>query len=138
MFYRVTTFAAFTILAIIATPTERALADKPSSPVTVTNPARAPALTSSVDDPGRIAYQSHVELLACNNNPNCTATFPNVPAGHRLVVQHVSGQANFVNSPPQNFVEVDVGNPDVASSGIHALAAFFGPLIGVNVSIFTS
>jgi hypothetical protein len=103
----------------------------------VTNLATAPVLTSSIDDPGRIAYQSHVELLTCNNNPNCTATFPNVPAGHRLVVQHVSGQANFVNAPPQNFVEVDVGNPNVASSGIHALAAFLGPLIGVNVTIFS-
>jgi hypothetical protein len=115
MLYRVTMFASFTILAIIATPSERALADV---------------------DSGRIAYQSHIELLTCGNNPNCTATFPNVPAGHRLVVQHVSGQANFANTPPQNFVEVDVGNPNVESSGTHAKAAFFGPLIGINVTIF--
>jgi hypothetical protein len=29
-----------------------------STPVTVVNPATMPALTSSVDDPGRIPYQS--------------------------------------------------------------------------------
>jgi hypothetical protein len=113
--YRITIFTAFAILALFVAPTERALADV---------------------DPGRMAYQSHIELHTCNSNPNCTATFPNVPAGRRLVVQHVSGQANFANNPPQNFVEVDVGNPNVESTGFHAKAAFFGPLIGINVTIF--
>src|SRR5215831_4213416 len=48
--------AALVGFALLAAPVERAVAA--STPVTVTNPATSPALTSSVSDPGRVAHQS--------------------------------------------------------------------------------
>jgi hypothetical protein len=75
---------------------------------TVTNPATAPALTSSVDDPGRIPYQARgqIGVLAdcADGNNTCFFTFPVVPTGHRLVVQHVSGDISFGTQP--NHVRV--------------------------------
>src|SRR6516164_126026 len=66
--------------------------------VHVTNPATAPAFFLSVNDTGRIAYQS------LNTNPSCSGGqclvfFPAVPSQHRLVVQHFSGLANFSAAP---------------------------------------
>jgi hypothetical protein len=59
--------------------------------VQVVNTTANPVITSRMDDPGRIPYQSIA-------NPECTAaavscifSFSAVPAGHRLVVQHVMG-----------------------------------------------
>ena len=65
-------YAALAGFFVLAAPLERAVADRPSTPVTVTNPqvpvranslvsttvvnqSTSPALTSSVDDPGRVA-----------------------------------------------------------------------------------
>jgi hypothetical protein len=45
-------------LTIFAAATDSALAAPPATQVDVVNPATSPALTRSVDDPGRIAYQS--------------------------------------------------------------------------------
>jgi hypothetical protein len=45
-------------LTALAAPIDAALAAPPTSNVIVVNPAKEPALTRSVDDPGRIAYQS--------------------------------------------------------------------------------
>ena len=53
------------------------------------NPATSPALTRSVDDPGRIAYQSTAACVL--DTDACAFDFPAVPQNHRLVVQHVSG-----------------------------------------------
>jgi len=55
----------------------------------VVNPATSPALTRSVDDPGRIAYQSTAACVL--DTDACAFDFPAVPQNHRLVVQHVSG-----------------------------------------------
>jgi hypothetical protein len=85
-------FAAFAGLIILATPIERALGQKPASPVTVVNPATGPGLTSSVDDPGRIPYQAQHKFATgdCLSALfQCIFNFPAVPAGKRLVAQHI-------------------------------------------------
>ena len=77
--------ASFTAVVV---PVGGALAAPPTVQVDVTNPATNPALTRSVDDPGRIAYQS---AAACVSDQNtCSFNFSAVPKNHRLVVQHVS------------------------------------------------
>ena len=102
-----------------------------------------------VDDPGRIAYESEQHLGA----EQLTVFFPVVPAGHRLVIQHVSGTVTFqsavseVNAlviSPEGFsafqppftknitqfdqlvqLYVDAGNtPQVTVAAADALAAF--------------
>jgi hypothetical protein len=52
-----------------------------------------PALTSSIDNPGRAPYQSFAPVT-CNGSI-CFSSYPVVPAGHRLVIQHVSGTLEF-------------------------------------------
>lgn len=65
--------------------------------VNVANPATAPVLTVNANDVGRTPYQ------AVLTNPTCGASFCNasfnVPSGHRLVVQHVSGLVWYSQSP---------------------------------------
>jgi hypothetical protein len=58
--------------------------------VNVANPATAPLFFVNVNDPGRIPYQSVKNNVICSGG-GCAAIFPAVPAGHRLVVQHYSG-----------------------------------------------
>jgi len=80
-------------LAILVCPVGGAVAAPPTVQVDVANPATNPALTRSVDDPGRIAYQSTAECILDGNF--CGFDFPAVPKNHRLVVQHVSGDLPF-------------------------------------------
>lgn len=61
-----------------------------SSPVRVLNTSSGPAITSTIDDPGRIPYQSS-QTAICSGTNVCAFTFPAVPANHRLVVQRVTG-----------------------------------------------
>jgi hypothetical protein len=130
--------AALAGLAIVAAPTQKALGDKPSTPVTVVNPqvpvtvdnpATMPAFTSSVDDPGRIAYQSKVRppLTDCGGGSECTFNFPNVPNDKRLVIQHVSGFLQFDGTPSVTIFLVD--NNRTASS------TFFAPSVN-KLSLF--
>jgi hypothetical protein len=49
------------------------------------------------------------------------------------VIQYVSGKVLFANSPPENIVAVDVG---FGTSPFSPLSTFFGPLVGINVSLF--
>lgn len=73
----------------------------PTSPVpaNVVNPATSPALTSSTDDPGRIAYQSAGQINCASNVGPCEATFSVVPSNHRLVIEHVSGAIAVSSNP---------------------------------------
>jgi hypothetical protein len=132
-----TVVLALGLLALATPPTFGASGPPPfvsgqPTPVIVENPATSPAITSSVDDPGRTAYQSTL-TPDCHHNPNCTATFSAVPAGHRLVIQHVSGNAIFA-ATPGDIVFVTVGPTDSAVGQI-PIIAFYGPFIG-NSSIF--
>jgi hypothetical protein len=54
-------------------------------------PASLVAEVRNIDDPGRIPYESQQSIAAGED----TAIFPVVPAGHRLVIQHVVGFAVF-------------------------------------------
>jgi hypothetical protein len=80
-------------MTVFVVPIDGARANPPTSNVIVVNPATEPALTRSVDDPGRIAYQSRAECILDSNA--CSFDFPAAPKNHRLVVQHVSGTLAF-------------------------------------------
>jgi hypothetical protein len=72
----------------------------PAQDVNVANPATAPVLALNVNDVGRIPYQSMKTGGAHQlGNNQWLCVFPNVPSGHRLVVQHVSGQLLFNRLP---------------------------------------
>jgi hypothetical protein len=98
-------------LTALAAPTDAARAALPTSNVNVVNPAKDPALTRSVDEPGRIAYQSTAPCDLPGNT--CNFIFPAVPKGHRLVLQHISGHLDFTS---------DVGGVEVDLNGTSFLA----------------
>ena len=75
-------------MTVFVAHSDGAFAAPPTVQVDVANPATNPALTRSVDDPGRIAYQSEAACLLILDE--CSFEFPAVPKNHRLVVQHVS------------------------------------------------
>jgi hypothetical protein len=140
--------AAFAALAslVLVTSVGRAVAQKPSSPVTVTNPATSPvpttvlnpstnpALTSSVDDPGRVAYQ-HDQILPdlCSGFASCDIGLNAVPAGHRLVIQHVSGRVvSASGAPSAATITIFAGS---LSAGVLRLSNLFSP-VSNNTSLF--
>jgi len=57
--------------------------------VQVANTTANPVPSLSVTDPGRVAYQS--SGLSCTQTTHCVIPLPTVPSGHRVVVQHISG-----------------------------------------------
>jgi len=95
--------AALASLAILASPIHGALAAQ-ATPV------------REVDDPGRIAYESEQSIGAGQD----FVVFPKVPAGHRLVIQHVSAELRF-----QSFVSSQV--QVVVSAGGQAASNFLAP-----------
>jgi hypothetical protein len=97
-------------------------------PTSVVNPAASPVLTSSVDDPGRIAYSSIINNQACDGQSVCTTGFPNVPKGGRLVVQHVSGALALTGTPSSVALSL-------FSTSTETTIFFFAPFIG-SVSLF--
>ena len=98
--------------------------------VTIANTATNPVLVRDVGaDPGRIAYQAPRGII-CDGH-DCNFTFSEVPAGHRLVIQYISGGLVFNNTPSN--VKVDVfSNPTNPFPG---LASFLAPVVGA-VSLF--
>jgi len=76
------------------------VANTPS--VTVTNSALQPAVTVNRDDPGRIPFQSVVNMNCSGNSCSWLVGFPS--PGHRIVVQHVSGLLNFQTQPADVLV----------------------------------
>ena len=123
--------AILAALAIFAGPIESAFAQKPSTPVTVvnpanspvpttvTNPATSPALTSKIDDPGRVPYQ--VKLAQYCSTKVCNFSSAPVLKEHRLIIQHVSAFALLAGTA--DSVLVGIG----PSSG-QAQSAFFAQL----------
>jgi hypothetical protein len=106
-------------LTALAAPIDGARAASPTSNVNVVNPATEPALTRSVDDPGRIAYQSRAECILDSNA--CSFDFPAVPKNHRLVVQHVSGSLAFATGDGRGAQVTLNGGAN------NALSAFIAP-----------
>jgi hypothetical protein len=97
-----------------------------SQPVRVLNTSAGPVLNSRIDDPGRIPYISFVDITC--PGAFCTFTFPAIPAGHRLVIQHVSGALSF-NAPTGGTIFPFV------SSANNASIQFSAPTAG-NVAAF--
>ena len=126
----VATLAALASLALLAAPIQRALADKPATPVIVVNPQPVTVDNPATSDPGRAAYQSEVNQF-CGGEFLCTVSFPVVPPGHRLVIQHVSGYLSF--STPPNAVVVYFVSP--AMGGRISFYSFFAPFVG-GLSVF--
>jgi len=61
-------------------------------------PATLMLSTVNIDEPGRIPYQA-AAFGHCDGTV-CKATFQAIPAGHRLVVQHVSGNVSTLDPVP--------------------------------------
>jgi hypothetical protein len=112
---------AVALVGVVLTEIRSRAAEAPSAAnVVVVNSAAHPALTSRIDDPGRIPYQS-TQTPTCTG-ANCTFTFGAVPAGHRLVIQYVSGILGFSGSGTQVLVIMKGGGSDAFSF----LASYFG------------
>ena len=71
----------------------------PSVNVVSLPPLPPPALTAvvNIDDHGRIPFVSGFSN-SCSGTL-CSYTFPAVPAGHRVVIEHISGNLNFNAAP---------------------------------------
>ena len=114
-------------LTALVVPIDGARANSPTSNVIVVNPATEPALTRSVDDPGRIAYQSTAECILDSNA--CSFDFPAAPKNHRLVVQHVSSSLAVAAGGARGArVTLDGGANDALSSFI-APPSFLGEIL---------
>ena len=105
--------------ALLAPKTTHAIV---ATAVYMVNTAATPGLVSNIDNPGRIPYQSIANMTGkCPLGGNtCFWEFGNPPAGHRIVIQHVSGLIGFGTAPSE--VEVLLNN----GSGF-PLSAFFAP-----------
>lgn len=77
----------------------RAKGGAPAQDVNVANPATAPVLAVNLNDPGRVPFQSIHPVITPLENHQFGVPFGTVPDGHRLVVQHVSGQVFFGDLP---------------------------------------
>jgi hypothetical protein len=77
------------LAAVLMLATPRAVHAVVAALVQVTNTTANPVITSRMDDPGRIPYESYV-AGDCYTSNLCEFSFSPVPAGHRLVIQHVS------------------------------------------------
>jgi hypothetical protein len=102
----VTVFAAFASLAMLAAPIHGAFG------------AQGATQVRNVDDPGRIPYQSTLTGKAGNVGSQFFFQFPAVPAGHRLVIQHIGSNNLSFKTAPQREVRVslDFGGGTSATS----------------------
>jgi hypothetical protein len=96
--------------------------------VEVVNPTTSPVPSLNVTDPGRVPYQS-IFFISCVNATDCSFSLGTVPAGHRVVVQHISGTLSVSSLPAE--VEVTVkGTQDVG------LTQFLAPIGISGFSLF--
>jgi hypothetical protein len=114
-------------MTVFVAHSDGAFAAPPTVQVDVANPATNPALTRSVDDPGRIAYQNEVACVA--NVNQCFFNFPAVPTNHRLVVQHVSGALVFL-------ADTTAAEVFLQNGANQALSAFLAPPSFQQASLF--
>src|SRR5262245_15164621 len=73
--------------------------------VTVKNPATSPVITSSIDNPARIPYATGAFSGASPCDRECRIDFPAVPAGHRLVIQNITGFVSYTSTPLSVLVQ---------------------------------
>jgi hypothetical protein len=132
---------------VIALVSPRRIEAQFASPVQVKNTSAAPALTSTIDDPGRIPYQSSVNMSGkCPpGGSTCFWEFGSPPAGHRIVIQHISGTVSFNGTPISIPVNLNNGSGLLASflapfanfsSFSQPVQAYFDPANIIEVQIF--
>lgn len=82
------------------------------------------ALVKNTDEPGRLPYQHRVDFPNANcNTTTCVLPFPAVPAGKRLVIQHVSIIASASTNTPPNWVAFgEASSPNVAAPNTENIA----------------
>jgi hypothetical protein len=99
--------------------------------VNITNTGAQPVLNSSIDDPGRIPFQQQIALNngECSGAATCFFTFRSVPAGHRLVIQHISGSVSYSGTPFSIIVSLYTPNSGVP------LSQFFATVTGPDTSL---
>jgi hypothetical protein len=56
--------------------------------------------------PGQIAYQSTLNMTGVCTGTLCTFTFPTVPAGHRVVIEHIAGLVSYSSSSPSTTYSI--------------------------------
>jgi hypothetical protein len=78
-----------------------------SSPVRVLNTSAAPAIVSSIDDPGRIPYLAGQSTNLSSPQSSVTFTFGAVPANHRLVVQRIIGYYGLSTSSATTSISLN-------------------------------
>jgi hypothetical protein len=89
------------------------------------NTAILPLPVYNVDAIGRIPYQKVASMSGqCFNLTNCDFSFGAVPAGHRLVVQHITGIGQF-NAEPTKVSVVALNTQG------QPIMDFFAPINGV-------
>src|SRR5579864_4791134 len=88
---------AAAVAGIISLFTARRIEAQYSSPVRVMNTVSAPAFTSSINQPGRTAYQT--TAAGCGGASTCALNFPAVASGHRLVIQQLAVSLNYSTVP---------------------------------------
>lgn len=108
-------------VAVTNTPTVN-VGNTPS--VNVANTSAQPVPSVSIDQPGRIAYQSQVSKSdgSCTGASMCFFDFPSVPGGHRVVIQHISGIVSFAGT--NNAIWLQLNNGSGAP-----LSTFFAPVV---------
>jgi hypothetical protein len=95
-------------VAVTNTPTVN-VGNTPS--VSVSNTSAQPVPSVRIDEPGRIPYQSQVDKSAsCISGTTCFFEFGSVPAGHRVVIQHVSGTVSFIGNPSAIWLLLNNGS----------------------------
>jgi hypothetical protein len=100
---------AMAVAGLISLFSARRIEAQFSSPVKIVNTTSAPAITSRMDDPGRVPYQSAFNgISACGGQNYCLNVFPPVPAGHRLVLTQIAG-AHLISVPGPIAIRVNFG-----------------------------
>ena len=104
--------------------------------VQLVNTTANPAIVSDMNDPGRVPYQSSVYGTSqsnCSTGNECYFVFPTVPAGHRLVIQHVSAfiQASAGAAPVRVGLPLS-NNQDTTTFLAAAQSTAYGSLIAFD------
>lgn len=87
-------------------------------------------LARSLDDPGRIPYQSTVDMTGKCSGARCDFSFVSVPSGHRRVIQHIGGAVSLTGTP----LEISVG---VTAAPGAFVSSFLAPVTaGIASTVF--
>jgi hypothetical protein len=127
--------AAVAAAGIVSLFSARRIEAQYSSPVKVVNSTAAPAITSRMDDPGRIPYQSVVNTSQCGGSNYCYINYGPIPPGRRLVITQVAG-LYFFNTPTGtvNF-DVSILGPGPFQTGWLPTVRSFGNLSTFNYPV---